>query len=681
MARAKRRESVHPESEHLRKQARLQEQLRVKTAFLEAVVNSSINGLLLSDCQGNRIIQNKRLNDLWHIPPTLAEGPDDSSQLQLILSQVTDPAGFLEAVRHLHANPQQTYQQEVHLQNGDVFDLYSSPMVAPEGDLFGRIWIYRDITWTKQGEAALRESEEKLRILAESIPQLVFVCRIDGWNTYFNQQWVDYTGMSLEESHGHGWNLAFHPDDQGHGSHANSEHGAYELECRIRRADGAYRWFLVRGQPLLDADGKITEWFGTCTDIHDLKVAEEALREAQNELEERVAQRTKDLTVAIEEAQRANQAKSEFLSRISHELRTPLNAILGFGQVLAMDRPADSPDREPIQLILKGGRHLLALINEVLDIASAEAGRLGLSIEPIALADLVAEACSLMLPLAAQSQVEIVNSVDEEDRLYALADNQRFKQVLLNLLSNGIKYNRQGGSLTISCVKSAEGRVRIAVRDTGMGFSPEEIDKLFIPFERLHATNSSIEGSGLGLALSQRLMTAMQGSLTVDSVPSLGSTFICELPEASPPIESLPPENSDAYPSPAVSGAFKVLCIEDNLSNLRLIEIILASRPGIQLLSAMQGSLGMELARQQQPNVILLDLNLPDIPGAELLKSLRLDAKTSHIPVVVVSADATPTQVARLLAAGAKAYLTKPIEVSQFLTTLDEALMDSRKAA
>lgn len=660
---------------------RSDQELLAKTAFLEALVNSSIDGMLVVDSHGRKVLQNLRMNELWDIPLEVSGDVDDAAQILYVLSQVKDPESFGETIRYLYAHPEETDRREIHLINGKILDRYSSPVRGHDGRHYGRIWTFRDVTSARRSEQALAESEEKLRTLAESIPQMVFVCKVDGWNTYFNHQWVQYTGMTLEESFGHGWNKAFHADDRGHGSHANEGRGAYEVESRIRRADGVYRWFLIRGQPLENGDGSVTSWFGTCTDIHDLKMAEEALLNAQDELEARVVQRTKDLTIAIDEAQRANHAKSEFLSRMSHELRTPLNAILGFGQILDMGRDASCPDKESIQLILKSGRHLLALINEVLDIAGVEAGRLGLSIEPIAVRDVVAEACALVCPLASQNMIEVQDEVDEQENLHVLADNQRLKQVLINLLSNGIKYNKPGGRITISCSKAPSGRIRLAVQDTGIGISREEREKLFVPFERLSASNSTIEGSGLGLVLSQRLMTAMHGTLEVESEPGKGSTFTCELPLAIPPLEAL----ADLAASPKdvckfvpTDHAFTVLCIEDNLSNLRLLQVILASRPGVRLLPAMQGSLGMELARQHHPDLILLDLNLPDISGKEVLDLLQQEDATKNIPVVVVSADATPPQIARLLAAGAKAYLTKPIEVPEFLGTLDAMLLGSR---
>ena len=384
------------------------------------------------------------------------------------------------------------------------------------------------------------------------------------------------------------------------------------------------------------------------------------------------------LEIAKEEADAANMAKSEFLSRMSHELRTPLNAILGFGQILdAEDLPP--LEKESVEHILKGGRHLLALINEILDIARVEAGRVELSIEPVALSDVVTESCALVRPLAAQRSITLDGDGASESRIHILADRQRIKQVLINLLSNGIKYNHPGGEVVVTYTHRPNNRIRIAVHDTGQGITPENIAKLFTPFERLDAAKTEIEGSGLGLVLSKRLVEAMGGTIEVESVVGQGSVFSIEFPQTTAPEELLHafPEDADQAIARQQAGrSYTVLCIEDNLSNLRLLEVVLQSRPGVSLLAAMQGSIGLDLARQHKPDLILLDLNLPDISGKDVLSRLRQSDVTREIPVIIISADATPPQIERLLAAGAKAYLTKPLNVAEFLSTLDNALQE-----
>ncbi|HEY0074827.1 MAG TPA: ATP-binding protein [Abditibacteriaceae bacterium] len=382
------------------------------------------------------------------------------------------------------------------------------------------------------------------------------------------------------------------------------------------------------------------------------------------------------IRLAREETDAANLAKSEFLLRMGHELRTPLNAILGFGQILEIE-DLDPLSRESVGHILNGGRHLLDLINEVLDIARVEAGYIELSLEPIALDNIVSGACDLVRPLAAERNIRLYANMATLSGSYVLADHQRLRQVLDNLLSNAIKYNRQGGKVEVSCSQRTDGLSAIAVRDTGIGIAPEDLPKLFTPFERLGITDSQIEGTGLGLALSQGLVTVMGGTLTAESTLGRGTTFTFTLPQFNSPEEQLtnvPEITSGLEDRKEMEGSYSILRIEDNLSSLRLIEAILRRRPEITLLSAIQGNVGLDLARQHQPDLILLDLDLPDIHGSEVLTRLQQSALTRDIPVVVVSADATITQIEHLLVIGAKGYLTKPLEVYQFIQTLDTFL-------
>lgn len=398
-------------------------------------------------------------------------------------------------------------------------------------------------------------------------------------------------------------------------------------------------------------------------DITERKQSEAAIRQAK------------------EEAERANQAKSEFLSRMSHELRTPLNAILGFAQVMKM-RTLGPKESEGIEHIHKAGLHLLDLINEVLDISRIEAGGMSLSPEPIPVAQVAGEVLGLVRPLAMQHDVVLINETMEEngsscDR-HVLADQQRLKQVLLNLLSNAVKYNHVEGAVTLACEQVSPNKLRIMVSDTGPGLSPQDIGKLFVPFERLQAARSQIEGTGIGLALSKRLVEAMGGEIGVESVLGEGSVFWVELPLAEAPLQQQKRLMGNGL-FPAASAMPEetqrtVLYIEDNLSNLKLMEYVLSDKPEIRLLSAMQGSVGLDLANRHRPDLILLDLHLPDILGDEVLRRLQGDPRTDQIPVVMVSADATRREIERLLVAGAKDYLTKPLDVSHCLQIMEETL-------
>jgi len=439
-----------------------------------------------------------------------------------------------------------------------------------------------------------------------------------------------------------------------------------EYEETIQGPDGLPVHLLRRNRPVLNEAGDVERVIGYSVDITARKRTEEAVQRATEE-----AQR------AREAAEHANRAKSEFLSRMSHELRTPMNSILGFAQIL--DRSALSQEhRKGVAHILKAGRHLLQLINEVLEIARIEAGRHSLSLEPVRLGNVLMEAVGLVRPLAEQWQIELEEGQWKRHTTYVQADRQRLTQVLLNLLSNAIKYNRPGGRVSISCDTRSEGdqqRLVIRIEDTGRGIAPERADQLFTPFARLGAEDSGVEGTGLGLALSQRLTEAMGGSLTLERTGFEGSVFRLELLVTTNPLDRL--EESPAaghFLGDAPHAPATLLYIEDNLANLSLVETILLARPGWHTMPALQGRIGLELAREHVPDLILLDLHLPDISGEEVLRRLRADSRTASIPVVVITADATRAKVDRLIAAGADAYLTKPLDIDEFMDTLHQFL-------
>ena len=372
---------------------------------------------------------------------------------------------------------------------------------------------------------------------------------------------------------------------------------------------------------------------------------------------------------AREEASRANAAKTEFLSRMSHELRTPLNAVLGFGQLLEL-ASLSTEDREAVEHILKAGRHLLALINDVLDLSRIEAGTMAVSLEPVQAASLIEDTVPLIQPLASSRSIQVISHTSDCDA-HVMTDRQRCRQILLNLLSNAVKYNRDGGQVEIDCRRVAEETLRISVRDTGPGIDPARRDRLFEPFERLGAESSGVEGTGLGLALTKQLVQRLGGTIGLATELGAGSTFWIDLPTTQPPAVTAV---GDRDQRPAGAQPSTVLLVEDNLANLRLVEAMLRRRQGISVLPAMQGGLALELAHEHRPDVIVLDLHLPDLSGREILHRLKADPRTRDIPVVVASADATPGRVRQLREEGAFAYITKPLDVGQFLDVLDEAL-------
>ena len=428
------------------------------------------------------------------------------------------------------------------------------------------------------------------------------------------------------------------------------------FETKIRRRTGELIDISMNASVVRDREGNVLGFEGTLLDVTVQRRAEEDARRAWAEADE------------------ANQAKSAFLSRMSHELRTPLNSIIGFAQLLELRQP--EPDvADSVHHIVNAGRHLLELINEILDIAKVEAGRIGLSVEPVRLGEVVLESLALIRPLAAARAIEISNESDQEFQTYLLADRQRLKQVLLNLLSNAVKYNREGGSVAVTS-RLEDGDVIVAVSDTGPGMTSDQLDRLFVPFERLGAEASGEEGTGLGLTLSRNLTEAMGGVLEVSSIYGRGSTFTVTLPSSLAPLDM--PGVAMAMSNPeqtrAVASLHSVLYIEDNIASISLVEQILALRPGLSLQTAMQGRLGVSLAREHQPDLILLDLNLADTSGRDVLTELKADPRTKPIPVLMISADASPGQIQRLLDGGAAGYLTKPLDVPQFLGEVDRLL-------
>jgi PAS domain S-box-containing protein len=458
---------------------------------------------------------------------------------------------------------------------------------------------------------------------------------------------------------GRSWLTLVHPDDAGSvvsefDRVARNEVTRFDARHRLSRADGSWTTVATRSRAIFDHDG---------TPIAIVA----ASRDVSNDVG-----REQKLLLAVSEAERANKAKSEFLSRMSHELRTPLNSVLGFAQLLEMDELSPSQE-EAVAQILRAGRHLLGLIDEVLDISRIESGHLELQIEPVELRSIISDAVGLTSPLADKAGVLVTVGGSLEPNACAVADRQRLLQVLLNLLSNAVKYNSPGGRVKVTCESLPAGHVGVAVSDTGVGIREQDMPRLFEPFERLGADQIGIEGSGVGLTIAKSLVERMDGVLDVYSRVGQGSTFEVVLKRATTPAVrgGLPPVELEDL-SPAQSAC--VLLIEDNLANLTLIESVLTRRGGVRLLAAMHGTLGIDLAREHLPDLVLLDLHLPDQSGAEVLSRLQSDETTSKIPVVVVSADRSSEQDRAMRELGAVDYLIKPFDVRDLLRTVDSAL-------
>ena len=384
-----------------------------------------------------------------------------------------------------------------------------------------------------------------------------------------------------------------------------------------------------------------------------------------------------ELNRAMAVAERANLAKSDFLSSMSHELRTPLSAILGFAQLMESGSPPPTvSQKRSIDQILKAGWYLLELINEILDLTLIESGKLSLSLESISLSEVMRE-CQTMIEPQAQKRGIGVTFPELEVRYFVKADRTRAKQVLINLLSNAIKYNKAGGTVAVDCIASTPGRIRICVRDSGAGLPPEKLAQLFQPFNRLGQEANFEEGTGIGLVVARRLIEWMGGAIGVESTVGKGSVFWIEMNLAAEPrpvaAPAVPVEVVQVHVE-ADAQLHTLLYVEDNPANLMLVEDLIARRPDIRLLSARDGNRGVEIARAALPDVILMDINLPGISGIRALKILAGDPATAHIPVVALSANAMPRDIEKGLDAGFFRYLTKPIKVNEFMDTVDLAL-------
>ncbi len=465
--------------------------------------------------------------------------------------------------------------------------------------------------------------------------------------------------------------------------------GIWQGESAVLRLDGSEIPMSQIMQAHRNAQGEVLFFSTVMRDISERKQTEQKLQQLNEELEDRVERRTADLKTTRDEAQRANQAKSEFLSSMSHELRTPMNAILGFGQLLEYDDALSAVQKDNIQEILKAGHHLLNLINEVLDLAKVESGRIDLSLEPVEVNPVVEECLSLAATLAEKRAIRII--CNDFTGIVVRADRTRLKQVLLNLLSNAIKYNREGGSVTLAAEPWGADRLRLRIVDTGEGIPAERLEELFQPFNRLDAENSEIEGTGIGLTITRRIIELMGGSVDVESVVGVGSTFWIELP-----LESLPDlDGSEAAggTDPIAIGTLTihttvpaevqhlVLYIEDNPANLKLVAQILGRRKHISLLSAHTPELGIELARTRRPELILLDINMPGMDGYQVLEVFKADPLLKDTPVIAITANAMPRDIGRGMLAGFTDYLTKPLNVSRFNKLVDAVLNPTNHSA
>jgi PAS domain S-box-containing protein len=642
------------------------EQLAIKSQALQVTLDSIEQGIVSVDADGRVSVYNRRTLELLDLPEELLSSRptyDEVVEFQRRRGDLTEEASVIDA------NGERRYFMAGQY---DAPSVYVRPSRAgamleirsryfPGG---GMVRTFADVTGYVEAQRAARESEAQLRALLDAFPGYIVVDDAQTRYTYVNERTAALMG---------------YPRDAVVGRTIREIHGEERAErilALVERAkagepitveteylENAHRphvWLQVTHAIDADAETGRCDHFAFGIDISERKLAEQAL------------------IAARDEAERANRAKSQFLSSMSHELRTPMNAILGFAQLLASDRryPLAPLQSDHVQEIMRGARHLLSLINEVLDLAMVETGKLKVSLEPVQVAELLQECIGLMQPLAREGTIDIRVLDAVPCDCFVVADRTRLKQVLLNLLSNAIKYNRAGGHVHIAC-RDEPDTIRIDVVDSGGGIDPDQQARLFQAFERLDAAQTAVEGAGLGLALSRRLLDAMGGEIGLDSEAGRGSTFWIRLPRAAAQAgvaaalaHTQPPDTTPAAPG----RAHTVLYIEDNPVNVLLMEAMLSRIDNLRMRAASLPALGLQMATDERPDLILLDIQLPGMDGFEVLRRLRLNAATRAIPVIAVSANAMDADLRRGLEAGFARYLTKPLDMRQLLAAVESAL-------
>ncbi|WP_229423096.1 PAS domain-containing hybrid sensor histidine kinase/response regulator [Telluria aromaticivorans] len=545
-------------------------------------------------------------------------------------------------------------------------------------EVIGFLLIGTDNTARKQVEAEqemldqrLRDQQFYTRSLIESNIDPLITTDPCGIISDVNHQMEMLTGRTRDELIGAPFRSCFTEPQRSDEAIARvlQEGKVRNYELTVLACDGKQTVVSFNATTLHDRDHKLQGVFAAARDVTERKQFEHALQETNVELH-----------AAREAADKANLAKSDFLSSMSHELRTPLNAVLGFAQLMGSEVPPPDPRQQrSIDQILKGGWYLLRLINEILDLTMIEAGKVTMSQESMSINEVLQDCKGMIEPQATKRGIGM-SFPSPDNVFYVHADRTRIKQVMINLLSNAIKYNGLGGNVIVQCANSGTDRVRISVKDTGAGLSAEQLAQLFQPFNRLGQHDSVEEGTGIGLVVTRQLVELMGGRIGVDSIVDVGTVFWVEFAASAPPTLLLDNIDEDSLERrPVVPQALgdqpTLLYVEDNPANLALVEQLIARRGDLKLLTAIDAHLGIELARAYLPDVILMDINLPGMSGYGALKRLREDPLTAHIPVLALSANAVPRDIEKGLEAGFFRYLTKPIRVHEFMNALDLALV------
>jgi PAS domain S-box-containing protein len=524
--------------------------------------------------------------------------------------------------------------------------------------------LVQDITLRKHAELALVESSARLEE-AQNLARLGnWEADMDSGKLYWSDEIYrifgqDKTSFTPSVS---AFKSAVHPDDLARVLESEQRAavtGTHDVVHRIIRSDGAVRYVHELARSQYDADGHLWRMRGTVQDVSELKQAEQAMMQAKDE------------------AEAASRAKSEFLASMSHELRTPLNAILGFSQLFGMDEQLPEATRKNARQIERAGHHLLSLVNDLIDLARIESNKIELAMEAVSLKDVVCDSLNMVQSMAHDHDIKIILLQCEVSAISVWADFNRLRQSLINLLTNAIKYNKPQGTVQVLC-EVADGIAHIAVTDSGEGIPADKQARIFNAFDRLGEERGVIEGTGIGLVITKRIVEAMGGKIGFESCVGQGSTFWLEFP-LSAFHQSVPPQaavsgSSIANPARTHARSPAVLYIEDSEMNLRLMQQIFAGKKEWELRTAITGESGLEMARAYPPELILLDINLPGMDGYEVLKLLQDYPETAQVPVIALTANAMKGEREQGLKAGFADYMTKPLDVPKLMAMLGKVL-------
>lgn len=548
-----------------------------------------------------------------------------------------------------------------------IYETTRSPVFDSANQCIGTIGVFHDITERRQYEEQLAKAMNELSQQKFSLDQhsIVSITDVTGAITYANDKFLEISGYSRSELLGANHrivNSGYHENEFWFQMWADISQGkVWHGVIKNRNKNGEDYWVDSTIVPFLDENGLPHQYISIRTNFTAHKQTEEALIQAKIE------------------ADQANRAKSEFLANMSHELRTPMNAILGFGQLLESDseQPLTASQQENVDYILRGGRHLLGLINEVLDLAKIEAGKIELLIEVVDIGGAIRESADLIAPLMHKKSMSFMDRTSAYRGRFVRADRTRLKQALLNLLSNAIKYTPSQGTVTLSCSEENSHKIRVSIADSGHGIAIEKQGLLFQPFNRLGAEDTTVEGTGVGLAITKQIIEMMDGTIGVSSALGQGSTFWIELDEAPAPVHAetdLMPTDIAPRALPNVGRNWTILYVEDNPDNIALVEQVLARQQGIKLLTTHSAELGLGLVQAHRPDLILLDINLPGMDGFAMLEQLHLIPEMENTPVIALSANAMPSAIQKAQKAGFVDYLTKPIDINALVQTINSNL-------